>query len=712
VVKSELTGRIAKVLGEADADDAFLKTLEILAEAGLQPQGQAGQTAWLSLEQGTRSLALYATNREATIDIDRADVEPLLRVALQRLVDSEQLKHTKERLEMLSAASFEGLMVHVEGSVIDVNQRLCELLGYEPHELLGPKTMQMCTAPEDLPGVVKRLSDRFEGEYVITGIRKDGTRFRAELLTKQGKLGERPVRVAAVRDVTERERTQALLKESETRFRDLAEKAFDLVVISRDGIVIDVAGSIEGMLNRSPDELIGHTLFDFVAPAHRPFASEVVAQKHVKAYEIELMSKDGVAIPVQITPVLSTMNGSPVRVAGVKDLRPAKRLEDERLQLRAQMERSQRLESLGVLAGGIAHDFNNLLVGVIGNAELLLMGAASAEDRELVQDILSAGQKGASLTRQMLAYAGQGVRRQKEPVDIGALCREIHGLLGATLSKKAIVTFDIAPGSIVSADRVTLMQVLMNLLTNASDSLDDQPGQISVRSELVTDPDDAWKDALGTRVQPGDWVMLQISDTGRGMDATTRERVFDPFFTTKVQGHGLGLAACLGIVSAHDGALLLHSEPGKGSTFSLLFPRSTGTPTAVAPTPKPEDPAKLGQHILIADDEPLVRQSLRRVLESQGYVVTEACDGREALAAAGSKAIDIVVLDLTMPEMDGAEVARNLRANGSRVPIILSSGYWSPSTEAELGPQGISAFLQKPYSIGELLATLKKVLSS
>jgi two-component system, cell cycle sensor histidine kinase and response regulator CckA len=710
-MKTDLTGRMAKELGCPDAEDAFERLLAILADAGLGQQGQDNCPPWLSLEVGTRQLTLYVTKSEGVVDIDRSYVEPLLRVALQRLVDSESFKRTQERLEMLSAASFEGIMVHVDGSVIDVNQRLCELLGYEPHELLGPKTMQMCAAPEDLPGVVKRLSERFEGEYVITGIRKDGSRFRAELLTKQGTFGERPVRVAAVRDVTERERTQELLKESETRFRDLAEKAFDIVVISRDGKIIDIAGSIEGIPKRSPEELAGTDLSSFVVPGHRPLANETFSKNHLHSYELELLSPEGERIPVQITPVMSSMEGSPVRVAGVKDLRPSRRLEEERIQLRTQMERSQRLESLGVLAGGIAHDFNNLLVGVIGNAELLLMGSASSDDRALLEDILSAGQKGASLTRQMLAYAGQGVRRQKEPVDIGGLCREIHGLLGATLSKKATVTFDIVPGSVVSADRVTLTQVLMNLLTNASDALDGQPGRILVRSSLVNDPAVEWKSALGTRIAPGKWVMLEISDTGRGMDAATRERVFEPFFTTKAHGHGLGLAACLGIVTAHNGALLLRSEPGKGTTFSLMFPHSAGTPSAVAATPKPDAPAKLGQHILIADDEPLVRQSLRRVLEGQGYVVSEASDGRQALAAATSQAIDVVVLDLTMPEMDGAEVALKIRATKSRVPIVLSSGYWSTSTEMEMGPNGISAFLQKPYSIIELLVTLKKVLA-
>jgi two-component system cell cycle sensor histidine kinase/response regulator CckA len=615
----------------------------------------------------------------------------------------------QERLEMLSSATFEGIMVHVDHDVIHVNERLCEMLGYRREEILGPETlMRLALDPEDQAAALQRVASQAEGAYLVTGIRKDRSRFRAEIYAKQGKLGDRPVRVVAVRDVTVREQTEALLRESEQRFRDLARAAFDFTVFTRDGgIVVDVDGDPMPVLGRAPAEMIGRSVLDFTAPSAFPVVQQRMQERLLGSYEAAAVHASGEIVPLRITVADTTLSGQPVRAAALRDLRPVRRLEAERRTLEQRLERAQRLDSLGVLAGGIAHDFNNLLVGVLGNAELLRDGL-SGEQQEMADEIFKAAQRAAALTRQMLAYAGQRDFGKREPVEIGALVRELRALLGATLSKKARVELTIEPGSVVHGDRATLTQVLMNLLTNASDALGEREGLIEIRARPVTTVDARWEAALGATVGPGRWVLIEVKDDGVGMDEATRSRVFEPFFSTKERGHGLGLAACLGIVSAHRGAVLVESETGRGSCFSLLLPASSATPVTSERSAigSPIQPRR----VLIIDDEALVRTQLRRTLELRGYTVQESVDGRSGLTAALETEPDVAILDMTMPDLDGAEVLRRLRAAGSRLPVIISSGYLDSSLERRLPRGEFQGFLPKPYGASDLAAAIERAL--
>jgi two-component system cell cycle sensor histidine kinase/response regulator CckA len=637
-----------------------------------------------------------------------ADDVAAARALLGEIRDKEG--RVRERLEMLSSASFEGIMVHVEGVVIDANQRLCEMLGYQLGEVLGPYTLPRCVAPEDLAGVRERMASQYEGEYVITGVRKDGSRFRAELLTKQGHIGDRPVRVAAVRDVTERERTHALLRESERRFRDLARAAFDFSVFSRHGIIVDVDGDPVPVLGVTREQMLGRSPLDFTAPSAQPLVRRRMEEGQPGSYEAVVLHAGGEGVPVLFVITTSTLDGQPVRAVAVRDLRPMRRLEAERLALERRLERAQRLDSLGVLAGGIAHDFNNLLVGVLGNGEMLRDGAVDPDQRAMAEGIITAAQRAAALTRQMLAYTGQRDLGKREPVEIGGLVRELRALVGATLSKKAHLEVAIETGSVVHGDRATLTQVLMNLLANASDALGDRAGIIEVRARRVSGVDARWDSAVGATVGPGDWVLIEVRDTGAGMDEATRNRVFEPFFSTKERGHGLGLPACLGIITAHGGAVLVESQPGRGSCFSVLLPASRDA-RQVEPR-SPAEPAVGPCKVLIVDDEGLVRGQLRRALELRGYTVVEAIDGQSGLSAVAETNPDLVILDMTMPDIDGAEVLRRLRAAGSRVPVIISSGYLDVSVEERLPAGDFQGFLAKPYGPSDLAAAMAHALSS
>ena len=694
-----LSKDLAELLASDDAKQGLEQALARMAELGIHQLAAEDDAAGLKVEAKGRTLALSRGLNELS-----TSVASLLRLALLRVAEQEEHTRTTERLALLSEASFEGILVHIDGAVIDANQRLAEMVGCEIPDLLGAETMRRTVAPEDLASTLQRVASGYEGAYVITAVRRDGTRFRAELQSKQGRLGDRPVRIAAVRDVSEREHTLSLLREGEKHLRDLALGAFDFMVVLQKAIIVDVGGAVSRVIGFTRDEMVGRVGASFVSPAVRPVVAATIAENRPGAYETVIIAKGGEEIPVEVVAAHSTLNGDVVRVAGFRDLRDARRLQGERRRLEQQLQRSQRIDSLGVLAGGIAHDFNNLLVGVIGNASVLLTTLTDPFDRQAAEAIMAAGERAATLTRQMLAYTGRQDLGRREPVDLGELFRELRTLLDATLSKKAALGLALEAGSIVLGDRAPLTQVMMNLLTNASDALSGKPGRIDVRTRHVRELDARWDDALGASVGPGDWVLIEIEDSGVGMDEATRQRVFEPFFSTKEHGHGLGLAACLGIVTAHGGALLLESEPGRGSRFSLVLP---ATDRRVAQKPTPAAIASEPCRVLVIDDEQLVRAQLRRSLELRGYQVDEACDGLSGIDAHHNRPADVLVIDMTMPDIDGAEVVRRIRATDSKVAIVLSSGYQAQAAAERLETGAYQVFLPKPYGMSELLRALE-----
>jgi PAS domain S-box-containing protein len=628
--------------------------------------------------------------------------------AAERLAEkTQELLRARERAQMLSEASFEGIIIHVDGVIIDTNQRLADMLGFEPTELIGRNVLDLCP-PEDLPFVHQRVRDRIEGEYVAGGMRKDGARFRAEILSKQGRLGAQSVRVSAIRDVTERERTAAMLRESESRLRELAQAAFDFFVYSRGGIIIDVVGRVRETLGRSKETVVGQRILDLVSPESREKTRQALEVERAGPYASDLVGENGGVVPVEVVAVTTTLDGVPTRLAGIRDMREARRAEAERRALEQQLQQSQRLESLGVLAGGIAHDFNNLLVGILGGAELLELANLSPADQESVQAIRDAGRRAASLTGQLLAYAGQRDLGQREAIGLRELVTELRRLLGPALSPKARLETSIDHDAIVLGNRATVLQVLMNLLTNASDALGDEPGTISVRARLVRDPGERFKNMLGAldKAPPAPWVLIEVSDTGCGMDERTKDRIFEPFFSTKTKGHGLGLSACVGIVAAHGGAIHVESAPGRGTTFAVLLPSCDAPGLPLPATERHSSAAR----ILIVDDDASVRRQIVRMAEAKGYSVVEASDGPSALAAIEREALDAVLLGVTMPDTSGIDVVHEIRSRGRRIPIVLVSGYADFPFETQLDPQAYSGFLAKPFTLDELAAAVERAL--
>jgi signal transduction histidine kinase/CheY-like chemotaxis protein len=404
--------------------------------------------------------------------------------------------------------------------------------------------------------------------------------------------------------------------------------------------------------------------------------------------------------------------GKPVKMIGtIQDITERREMEEEKRNLEQQVQQAQKLESLGVLAGGIAHDFNNLLMVILGHSELAQKEISPMSPaRRSLAEITTATQRAADLCRQMLAYAGKATFAL-ERVALRGLVEEMAHLLKTAISKKAILNLNLVRGlPPIEADPSQIRQIVMNLIINASEAIGDRSGVITV-SVGATRCDEEYlrKMELHDGLAPGLYVHLEVTDTGSGMDAETQSRIFEPFFSTKFTGRGLGLAAALGIVRAHKGALKVYSEPGKGTTFKILFP-ALGVAAEKARTTAPASSAdSQGKGtILLVDDEESLLALGARMLEHLGFAVLTATDGRQAvdLYRDKGKEIDLVLMDLTMPNMDGAKAFDELRRLNPDVRVILASGYTHEEVASRFSGKILSGVLQKPYTLARLRESL------
>jgi signal transduction histidine kinase/CheY-like chemotaxis protein len=395
------------------------------------------------------------------------------------------------------------------------------------------------------------------------------------------------------------------------------------------------------------------------------------------------------------------------------DVTTERRTEAEHRAMERKLVEAQRLEALGVLAGGVAHDFNNILTGILGHTELAATTLpADHPARPHLETAVAGAGRASALTRQLLAYAGKG-RYVPQPISLNDLIRQTVELLRLSVPKKVEVQLEL-PAALpnVIADEAQLQQMVMNLVINGGEAIGETSGTVTIATGVrEVGPDEIHGTPPGGLPSPGRYVVLTVSDTGCGMDETTRKRLFDPFFTTKFAGRGLGLSAVLGIVRSHNGGIRVDSRPGLGSKFTVLLPAApagTSVPAKLAqmtPGPQPPlpDPGSRGL-ALVADDEPSVRRIGMLMLQQLGFEVLEAENGRQALDVFTARAdeIRLVLLDMTMPVLDGAETLAAIRRTHPTMPVILCSGYTQETLPDPLADSPATTFLRKPYLRGEL----------
>jgi len=407
-------------------------------------------------------------------------------------------------------------------------------------------------------------------------------------------------------------------------------------------------------------------------------------------------------------------------VAGVvvfSDVTEIKQAEEERRKLEIQMQHAQKLESLGVLAGGIAHDFNNLLVGVLGNADLALMKQPEASpSRRSVEEIKKAAVRASELTNQLLAYSGKG-HMQIQPVALNQLVEEMAHLLEVSISKKIRRHFDFVEGlPAIEADPVQMSQVVMNFITNAAEAIGEKEGVIHV-STGIQGVDRAFlaETYMSEDLPQGRYVWLEVADTGCGMDEETREKIFDPFFTTKFTGRGLGLASVLGIVRSHKGAIEVRTKEGEGTSVKVLF-KCSEVAAAEAALSKGASPLQDGWKgegtILIVDDEESVRQVASMMLQATGFSIKTASDGFEGIEIfrRHKDEISLVLLDVTMPRIDGDEAFLAMLRIREDAKVVLWSGYDEKDAVSRCMDGKMAGYVQKPFDYLTLIGTVRQAL--
>jgi len=508
----------------------------------------------------------------------------------------------------------------------------------------------------------------------------------------------------------------------ERRYRELFESATDIILThDLDGQITSFNPAGERLLGWPAAEVIGRPIYTIMAPDEADIAGGLVQSGRAPegsgggSFHLELKTRDGRVVPFEVNSWIEYQEGEPVGVQAIcRDITHRLRSEDERQRFERRLVETQKLESLGILAGGIAHDFNNLLTAVLGNASLARIELPpDSPTQKSMEEIELAAERAADLCSQMLAYSGQG-RFVVTRLNLSSLVFETMELIQASVSKRAKLNIDLAEKlPMIHGDTMQLRQVLMNLITNASESLGEGHGTVTVRTSVLTASSNWAVDAQHTPEGfEGEYVMLEVTDTGSGMNPETAARMFEPFFTTKFTGRGLGLAAVLGIVRSHRGALKVETQLGQGTSLWIALPAVGVLHIGGSSHPETETRPLFHATVLVVDDEAPVRRTMTRALEMMGCKVVVAEDGSVALERVRQygRPFDLVLLDLTMPQMDGVQTLRELRRMRPELPVILMSGFAQAQAIARFGEHRMSGFLQKPFKLEELTRLVSRVL--
>ena len=647
----------------------------------------------------------------------------------QKIVELEEadsaLRKSEEQVRELIDGANDIIYLHdLEGNFISVNRAGLEISGFTNEEVRATSIVDVLH-PDDLP-----LARRMMAEQLLEMENSKSRTYEMRIFNKAGEVVVLEIRARVIfengeaiafqgigRDISQRVRALEALRQSEDRFRQLAESIQEVFWMTElDGRYLYVSPPFEKIWGVPLERIYAdpRTWQMAVHPDDRAAVQEVRAARLLQGDFDEIyriVRIDGTVrwIRERAFPIIGTA-GDVQRVAGVAEDITERRLAEERLQ------QSEKLESIGLLAGGVAHDFNNLLTGFLGQTSLALLklGPDDPARRHIEKAVMSA-ERASDLTRQLLAYAGKG-KFQIEQLQLNDMVHENVGLLQTATSRHVAIELDLAENlALVEADRGQIQQVLMNLVINAAESIEHSSGTVAVKTANIVLGADEREQYLGADgMELGHYVLLEVVDTGVGMDPVTLASIFDPFFTTKETGKGLGLSSTLGIIHAHQGGLQVTSEVGVGTRIVVLLPAAKHSVAVVDDSKVQWQINSIKAKVLVIDDEAPVRETVRDMLSLAGIDVLEARDGAEGVEIfrACHDELGVVLLDMKMPVMDGEEAFFKLREIDAGVTVIVSSGYAEEEATLLLTKDGRADFLQKPYDVERLMRKIQGYLAN
>jgi PAS domain S-box-containing protein len=655
-----------------------------------------------------------------------------LRDITDRKLAEERVRESRGKLEAALGSMTDAVLIcDADGQFIDFNDACVKFYRYKTRAEFPRKIADFRDVIDLLNSDGERVA--VDGRPVPRALRGE-TAANAEYTLRRKDTGETwigsysfaPLRdkasgvagaVVVARDITRRKQAETEIRESEERNRRLIEASADAILVRSNGIITHVNPAALKLF-RAPTEqdLIGKRYLDLVHPDDRAESAERVRKNIDEGWvapprEHRILALDGQVVEVESTGVPVNYKGGRQTFGIFRDITERKRSYSEKEKLEAQLQQAQKMESLGTLAGGIAHDFNNILGVIIGSSQLLeITNAVEESSRSTLSSIITASTRAKDLVRQILAFS-RHAKQEKILLSLKPIIRETAEFLRASIPSTIEFRQQVdAKTDPIIADPTQMQQILMNLCTNAAHAMEQTGGVLEVGLCNVTlGPADT---RLYPELEPGGYVRLTVTDTGHGIEPEVMKKIFEPYFTTKEvgKGTGLGLSVVHGIVQASGGSIKVYSEVGKGSTFQVLLPRAEGGSTDEAKAP--QAPAGGKERILLVDDEMALADITRQMLDWLGYEVEIRTNAIEALEAFRNNPgkFDLVITDLTMPQVTGMKLARQMIQIRPDIPIILCTGFSDQIEERLAFSIGIKSFLFKPLVANELAEAVRKAL--
>jgi len=654
----------------------------------------------------------------------RACVLTIVQDITERKKAEAALKANEERLRSFIENASVGIYRSTpEGRIIMANPALLRILGYNSFQELASRNIESESQQASYPrGEFREAVERtgLLSGWEAAWTRRDGTKIyvRESAVAVRAADGSVLHYDGIIEDISERKKTEQALRESEERFRNLTEAAFEGIVITDDGRIVDINDQGLKLFGWERAEMVGRSALDFISPESRQIVAERMRDRREAVYEHQLLRKDGTSFHAEAQAKMMPVGGRLLRMTALRDITERRQAEQRQKNLEDQLRQMQKMEALGTLAGGIAHDFNNILTGILGNLQLAEMDLPTGHPAFVA---LKAADKASWRARDLIARILSFSRLDRDnraPASLGPVVFEAVQLLRVGLPANIEIRTDIEPKCpTVVFDAGQIHQVIMNLGTNSAHAMRDHGGILELGLHSVT-PGEALRERH-PQIIPGPTVCLTLRDTGCGMEPAVLERIFEPFYTTKALGHGtgLGLAMVHAIMKSHNGAIVVESAPESGTKFDLYFPASVDQAPQSGPgtrSPFGDDLAPFGRNrkIMLVDDEDPILVIGADFLRRLGFIPDSFARPAEALEAyrADPAAYCAVISDLTMPEMTGLELARHILAIRPGVPIILTSGYLHSDAQQKARESGVQCVINKPFDMQELVSQIRAVL--